>query len=267
MALVRCTLIAAGMIAASAGGHAGDAARVVALGQCPNTQEKAASGCVEMMMHWDFARTDKPPFVGKRASAGDSKTVRVLAVRGRLGKGRVRAFELAVSSRGSLREDYIGEVAYLGRSRDGRPTIVTDQGPLALETRGLHVGRAQSVVIIDVKAKKVVQSYLGGLNEGFYVVRGPDQMAALAMSGACVSPPMSRPGVLTRVASCSDPKPPPEGLSFSERLSGAISPAPDADLAMIRKLLPQTSDLSDEELRAKIGRIGPDHLVVTPWKD
>ena len=62
-----------------------------------------------------------------------------------------------------------------------------------------------------------------------------------------------------------DRRAPPEGLRFSEALSGAIDTAPGVDLAMIRKLLPQTRELDDAQLRAKIGRLDDQRLVVTPW--
>lgn len=269
MALVRNALIAGGAIAASiaAAGASNAAQRVVALTACPTAQEGVSGGCLEMTMHWDFARTDRAPFVSGRVTSSDGRIVRALKVRGRLGKGGVRAFEIAVSSSDGAGEDYIGEVAYLGRSREGRPIIVTDRGPLAFETRGLHVGRADGVVIIDERAGKVVHSYLGGLHRGVYVVRGPDDVGVVSMSGACLSPPESRPGVLTPVDRCGDRRPLPEGFAFSESLSGEISTAPDADLAMIRKLLPQTSDLSDAQLRVRIGRLGAHHLVVTPWSE
>jgi hypothetical protein len=108
---------------------------------------------------------------------------------------------------------------------------------------------------------------LGGLDGGTYVVDGPDRIGAAAKNGSCLSPPQSRPGALTAIAGCGDRRAPSDGLKFSEALNGAIEAAPDVDLAMIRKLLPQTHELDDEQLRAKIGRIDATHLVVTPWSE
>jgi hypothetical protein len=259
MALVRYgLLIAAGMLGLCAtSAYAKDSVRLTALGACP--ADAGSGACIEMKVHWDFARTDRPTFVGK----GEA---RAIAVRGRLGKGRVRAYELVVPSSNGAHEDYLGEVAYLGRSREGRPIVVTDRGPLAIETRGIHVGRSEAVVIIDEKAGKVVRSYLGGLYDGAYIVRGVDQAVVLSKSGTCVSPPQSRPGALTVRAPCHAPQPLPASFAFSERVGGAIKAADNANLALIRKLLPQANDLSDAELRAQTGRIGPHHLIVTPWK-
>ena len=129
----------------------------------------------------------------------------------------------------------------------------------------MHVGRADAVVIIDERARKVVQSYLGGVYDGAYVVRGPNDTVVLSKSGACVSPPQSRPGALATAAACAGPQPLPATFAFSERIGGAVKPAGTVDLAMVRKLLPQSSDLSDAQLRAQMGRVGPHHLVVTPW--
>jgi hypothetical protein len=257
MALVRYGfLIAAGMLGLCAtNAYAKDAVRLTALSACPSAD---ANACIEMRMHWDFARTDRPNFVGK----GDG---RAIAVRGRLGKGRVRAYELVVPMSGPAHEDYLGEVAYLGRSREGRPIVVTDRGPLAIETRGVHVGRSEAVVIIDERARKVVQSYLGGLHDGAYIVRGPNDTAVLSKSGACVSPPGSRPGALTAKDACAGGQALPKTFAFSEKIAGAVKPAGTVDLAMIRKLLPQANDLSDAQLRAQTGRIGANYLVVTPW--
>ena len=63
MTLVRSVFIAAGVVALGLKGARGrGASRVVALSACPS----AASGCIEMVAHWDFARTDRPPFVDAR---------------------------------------------------------------------------------------------------------------------------------------------------------------------------------------------------------
>jgi hypothetical protein len=216
---------------------------------------KDATDCVEMRMHWDFARTDKPPI-------GADGT---LAVRGRLGKGEVDAYRLALSTLPSAGLD-LGEVAYLGRSRDGLPMIMTDKGPLTIETRGVHVGRGGAVVIVSTTSRSVKRYYIGGLAGATYVIAGANRIGVLTKTGACLTPPMGRPGALKPVAHCGSGAPKPvTGLAFSERVAGAITPAPDADLALIRKLLPQTADLDDETLHTKIGRIDKDHLVVTPW--
>ncbi len=270
MAFVRSALMVAGLLALSVGSvRAGEAGkRMLALSECPNPANGKVAGiggCIEMIMHWDFARTDRAPVVAEDLDA-PGKTTRVLAIKGRLGRGPVRDVKLVVSRSGSAAEDTLGEVAYLGRSRDGRPIIVTDRGPLELRTSGLNVGRAAAVVIIDERAQKVVRSYLGGLSRGAFVLRGPDRAAAMSQGGTCLSPPESKPGVLTPAEGCGDRQPAPDGLAFSETVTGAISSAPDADLAMIRKLLPQTRDLDDAQLRARTGRLGATHhLVVTPW--
>lgn len=262
MALVRIGWVAVALAASLGAADAADAPkRLVALSDCPSGRETA---CLEMIMHWDYARTDRAPLIAKRAAAA-GKTVRVLTVRGRLDNGRARFFQLAVASSGDRRADDLGEVAYLGRSREGRPIVLTDQGPFALETRGLHVGRADGVVIIDERAQKIAHSYLGGLDGGAYFVAGPDAVGAEGRSGLCSSPPESRPGALKGAAACGDQHPSPDGMAFSERIRGAISPVPDANLALVRKLLPQTAEISDAELRARIGRVGDHHLVVTPW--
>lgn len=259
MALVRCTMIAIGIFAVHAGAaFAEDAPRLRALQTCPATSDGAA--CVEMMMHWDFARTDRPRFV-----ASAEKGARVIAVRGRLNKGRLRAFELVVKPRDATHENDLGEVAYLGRSRAWRPVILTDQGALAIDTRGVHVGRAQGVAIIDEKARKVVASYLSGLSGGTYIVRGVDDTVVLSKGGACLSPPPSQPGTLVRASGCDQDAAPSKTLQFSERIVGDVKPADDADLDLIRALLPQARDLSDAQLGARVGRIGPHHLIVTPW--
>lgn len=262
MALARVGwIIIAALIASLSAAKANAApARLVALSDCPAANRTA---CLEMIMHWDYARTDRAPLVGKRAAGGN--TVRVLTVRGALGKGGARFFQLAVTSSGEGRADDLGQVAYLGRSRQGRPIVLTDQGALSIETRGLHVGRADGVVIIDERAGKIAHSYLGGLDGGAYFVAGPDAVGAKGRSGLCALPPESRPGALKGAASCGDQRPSSDGLAFSERIAGAISPAPDANLALIRKLLPQTAEMSDADLRARVGRVGEHHLVVTPW--
>lgn len=263
MALVRVGWVVVALAASVGAAEASNAPKqLVALSDCPSGQ----GACLEMIMHWDYARTDRAPLVAKRVAAG-GKTVRVLTVRGSLDKGRARFFQLAVASSADRGADDLGEVAYLGRSREGRPIVLTDQGQLALETRGLHVGRADGVVIIDEWSGKVVRSYLGGLDGGAYFVIGPDAIGAKGRSGVCLSPPESRPGGLKGGAGCADQRPSADGMTFSERISGAISPAPDANLAMVRKLLPQTAEVSDADLRARIGRVGKHHLVVTPWKN
>jgi len=250
MALVRSVVIAFAT-AALAAGALGAPLRLAAHTAC----SKADTGCLEMRMHWDFARTDKPPI-------GVDGT---LAVRGRLGAGEVDAYRLALSTLPSAGLD-LGEVAYLGRSRDGLPMIMTDKGPLTIETRGVHVGRGGAVVVVNTKTRKVWRNYMGGLAGATYVVAGAERIGVLTKTGLCLSPPMARPGTLKTVAHCGSGVPKPvAGLAFSERIAGAIAPAPDADLAMIRKLLPQTADLDDETLHTKIGRIDKDHLVVTPW--
>jgi hypothetical protein len=261
MAFVRCILIAIGLAALhTLAARAEEPVRLRALQNCPAQTDGGA--CVEMTMHWDFARTDRPRFV-----TGAEKGARVIAVRGRLNEGPVRGFELALTPADGAGEDHLGEVAYLGRSRAWQPVIATDQGALALETRGIHVGRSQGVTIIDERAGKIVASYLSGLSGGSYVVRGPDDAVVLSKSGACLSPLPARAGALTPARGCENKAALLTGFAFSERVVGAIAAAPDADLALIRRLLPQTGDLSDDQLRAKIGRVGDHHLVVTPWKD
>lgn len=250
MVLVRSVLITFAT-AALAAGALGAPLRLAAHTACA----KGATGCVEMRMHWDFARTDKPPI-------GTDGT---LAVRGRLGKREVDAYRLALSTLPSAGLD-LGEVAYLGRSRDGRPIIMTDKGPLAIDTRGVHVGRGGAVVVVNTKTRRLKRSYMGGLAGATYVIAGADRVGVLTRTGMCLSPPMARPGALKAVAHCGTGAPKPAaGLAFSERVGGAIAAAPDADLALIRKLLPQTAEFDDETLRTKIGRIDKDHLVVTPW--
>jgi hypothetical protein len=250
MALVRSVLIAVATAALAAGVSAAPL-RLAAHTACA----KDASDCVEMRMHWDFARIDKPPI------GADG----MLAVRGRLGKGEVEAYRLALSTLPSAGLD-LGEVAYLGRSHDGLPMIMTDKGPLTIETRGVHVGRGGAVVIVNAKSRSVKRYYMGGLAGATYVISGASRIGVLTKAGACLSPPMARPGPLKAVAHCGSGTPKPvTGIAFSERVVGAITPAPDADLALIRKLLPQTADLDDETLHSKVGRIDKDHLVVTPW--
>ncbi len=250
MVLVRSVVIAIAAAALAAGTLAAPL-RLVAHTSCAND----ATACVEMNMHWDFARTDKPPI-------GADGT---LAVRGRLGKGEVEAYRLALSTLPSAGLD-LGEVAYLGRSRDGLPMIMTDKGPLTVETRGVHVGRGGAVAIVNTKTRSVKRYYMGGLAGATYVIAGASRIGVLTKRGICLSPPMGRPGVLKPVDHCGSGAPSPvTGLAFSEPLAGAIMPAPNADLALIRKLLPQTADFDDETLRTKIGRIDKDHLVVTPW--
>ena len=250
MALVRSVVIAFAT-AALAAGAAGAPLRLTAHTVCA----KDAGGCIEMHMHWDFARVDKPPI-------GADGT---LAVRGRLNDGEVDAYRLALSTLPSAGLD-LGDVAYLGRSHDGRPVIMTDKGPLAIETRGVQVGRGGSVVIVNTRARSVKRAYIGGLAGATYVIAGANRIGVLTRAGMCLSAPTTRPGTLKPVALCGSGVPKPvAGLAFSERVAGAVAPAPDADLALIRKLLPQTSDLDDETLRTKIGRIDKDNLVVTPW--
>jgi hypothetical protein len=261
MAVARCTLIAIGLAALhTMAAWAEEPVRLRALQSCPAQTDGGA--CVEMTMHWDFARTDRPRFV-----AGGEQGARVIAVRGRLNEGPARGFELALAPVDGAGEDHLGEVAYLGRSRAWQPVIATDQGALAIETRGIHVGRSQGVTIIDERTGKIAASYLSGLSGGTYIVRGPDDAVVVSKSGACVSPLPARVGVLVLARGCEREAAPLAGFAFSERIAGAIKPAHDADLGLIRKLLPQTSDLSDEQLRAKVGRVGDHHLVVTPWKD
>jgi hypothetical protein len=207
-----------------------------------------------MRMHWDFARADKPT----RNADGS------LAVRGRLGKGAADAYQLAVSG-ASLGGLDLGVAAYVGRSRDGRPMILTDRGPFTVDTRGVHVGRGSAVVILDTRAKKVKREYFGGVEGGVYVIAGASKVSVLTKRGVCLTPPTAAPGALKSAASCEGSRTPVEGVGFSERVAGAITAAPEADLALVRKLLPQTAELDDETLRLKIGRIDGRHLVVTPW--
>jgi hypothetical protein len=249
MTLVR-TVVITFATAALAAGALSAPLRLAAHTACA----KDASACVEMRMHWDFARTDKPPI-------GADGT---LAVRGRLGNGEVEAYRLALSTLPSAGLD-LGEVAYLGRSRDGRPVIMTDKGPLAIETRGVHVGRGGSVVIVNTKTRTVKREYLGGLAGATFVIAGANRIGVLTKTGACLSPPTARPGVLKAVAHCGGTPKPAAGLAFSERVAGVVTLAPDADLALIRKLLPQTAELDDAALHTKVGRIDKDTLVVTPW--
>jgi hypothetical protein len=213
-----------------------------------------------MMMRWDAARTDRP-----RVVADADKAVRVVAVRGRLSTDHVRAFELVVTPHDPADQRDLGAVAYLGRSREWRPVIVTDQGELAIETRGVQVGRSQGVAIIDERTRKVVASYLSGLSGGVYIVRGPDDMVALSKGGVCVSAPPSLPGTLSPARGCDRKPATGEVLRFSEHIVGDFKPASDAQLAVVRTLLPQARDLSDAQLRVQVGRVGPHHLIVTPW--
>lgn len=249
MALVRSVIItfATAALAATAPGAP---LRLAAHTACA----KDATGCVEMNMHWDFARTDKPPINADGT----------LAVRGRLGKSDVDAFRLALSTLPSAGLD-LGVVAYLGRSHDGRPVIMTDKGPLAIETRGVQVGRGGAVVVVNTKTRKVKREYLGGLVGATYVILGANRIGVLTKAGKCLSPPTARPGELKAVGHCDLTGKSTTLLAFSERVVGSVTPAPDADLALVRKLLPQTADLDDETLHTKIGRIDKDHLVVTPW--
>ena len=108
-------------------------------------------------------------------------------------------------------------------------------------------------------------SYLSGLSGGVYIVRGPDDTVVLSKGGACVSPPPSRPGTLSSATGCDREPPAREALRFSERIAGDFKPASDAQLAVVRALLPQARDLSDAQLRAQVARLGPHHLIVTPW--
>ena len=256
MALVRSIVLAASVVLVSADVRADQSSRVTALGVCAG-----AAPCIEMILHWDYARTDKPPVVATRADG-----VRVLRLRGRIGQGRVKFHLLAVPVTKGKGGDDLGVVAYLGRSGEGRPVIATDRGPLAIETRGLVIGRSDGVVIIDARQGKVMRSFLGGLAGGTYVMRDADRVGVQGTGGACVSPPVSRPGLVTTKGDCSGQSEPADGLAFSEPIIGAIATAGDVDLAMIRRLLPQTRDLDDAALRMRIGRLGAHHLVVTPWK-
>jgi hypothetical protein len=258
VAFVRCLSIAVWAIALHIGAvQAADVLRVRALADCPQATDDAA--CIEMRMHWDAARTDRPRMVAK------DKAVRVIAVRGRLGEGGVRAYELEVASHDPADARDLGLVAYLGRSREWRPIIVTDRGALAIETRGVLVGRSQGVTVINEKTRKIMASYLSGLSGGTYVVRGPDDLIVLSKSGACVSPPPSVPGALARASGCDAKLAAREAPRFSERVAGDVKPVSDGQLGLVRSLLPQTRDLSDAELRSQVGRIGLDHLIVTPW--
>jgi hypothetical protein len=251
-------LIAACTIALQSGAAlAQDAVRLRALQDCPPASDDDA--CVEMMMRWDAARTDRPRIV-----ANADKAERVIAVRGRLGKGRVRAFELAVAPHDHGDEKDLGVVAYLGRSSEWRPIVATDQGALAIETRGVQVGRSQGVAIIDERTRKVAASYLSGLSGGTYIVRGPDKVIVLSKAGVCLSAPPSLPGTLSPASGC-DRNPAVGENHFSERIAGDFKPASDAQLAVVRAVLPQARDLSDAQLRARTGRLGPHHLIVTPW--
>ena len=247
MTLVR-SVIGAFVAALLAGAAGADALRVA--GTCP----KDTVACLDMHMHWDLARTDKPPF----------KADGSLSVRGRLGDGEVQAYQLVLSGT-ALRGLDLGGAAYLGRSKDGRPIIVTDRGPLAIETRGVHMGRGGAVVIVDTRAGKVAREYFGGLAAATYVITDAKKIGVLTKRGTCLTPPSARPGALKIVANCGGPEQQVERIGFSERLAGSIIEAPDADLAQIRRLLPQTADLDDETLRLKIGRIDGRYLVVTPW--
>ncbi len=260
MALVRCILIVVSAIALQNGtAFAEGAVRLRALQDCPRASDD--SGCVEMMMHWDAARTDRP-----RVLAEADEAAHVIAVRGRLGAGPVRAYELVVTPHDPADKKDLGAVAYLGRSRDWRPVIATDQGALAIETRGVQVGRSQGVSIIDERTRKVVASYLSGLSGGVYIVRGPDDTVVLSKGGICVSAPPSRPGTLSPASGCDRDPAVGEALRFSERIAGDFKAASDAQLAVVRALLPQARDLSDAQLRGQVGRLGPHHLVVTPWE-
>lgn len=249
--LVRSLFVVmSGALAANA--VAAEAPRVAALAACPAD----ATGCLEMSAHWDHARTDKPPFASARE----------LRVRGRLEGGRVQAYRLTLPGASRAKGNEFGTVAYLGRSREGRPIVTTDRGALAIETRGVHVGQSGAVAIVNLKTGAVTQSFLGGVAGGTYVIGGAGRIAVLTKGGTCVSAPSSRPGALT-AADCSAQSEPAAGLKFSEPVIGAIATAGDVDLAAIRRALPQTRDLGDAALRARVGRLDADHVVVTPWGD
>ena len=171
---------------------------------------KDAAGCLEMRMHWDFARTDKPPI-------GADGT---LAVRGQLGKGEVDAYRLAISTLPSAGLD-LGEVAYLGRSHDGRPIIMTDKGPLAIETRGVQVGRGGSLVVVNTRTRAVQRAYLGGLAGATYVIAGANRIGVLTKAGVCLSAPTARPGTLKSATYCGASAPKQVTTHhFSDRRSG-----------------------------------------------
>jgi hypothetical protein len=235
---IRAFVAASTSVMLAIGAAAAPAPRTLSVEiHCP--KDGAHSACLRLRV---FHQGKRPP---SAAGVESWDMVRHVELRGSLGGAKPQTFRLRIENAayhwGNAGD--LGPVAYLGRSPRNRPVILTSAGPLEILSASFDVLRQPNLIIIDEPNWKMHAAYVAA-EDVAWVVTSPDRIAAMALrTGACVSAPQLRPGLLQlRPRDCARVETTSSGLVEDDGISGDIDPQPDALISLIAEPPPTVFD-------------------------
>jgi hypothetical protein len=144
---------------------------LLAASECPEWGPNRACLRVEVIPD-----TRKPKLEDGGYVYEEYPTPRTLPITGKLNNGPARKYRLLVTRR---QDDYSSsippELAYLGQSRAGHSTILTEQGPLEILSKG-WTARGRGLWFYDERTWKPLDMDLIGTSSGIAVVTSPAEI-------------------------------------------------------------------------------------------
>jgi len=235
---------------------------VAGLNSCPKTGPHRA--CLTTGVRWPNWE-----IAGEAIHRGDEVLVAyVVNVDGRLNGGERRAFriEFVVPYSSPMGEGPGDTVAYLGRSLQNRPVILTAQGPLEILNDKVDVDLTPTVVVIDEKNWRLIAQYAGLGTIPTIRTRRGDVTAWLGEGTACVSAPQRQPGALTLSRAACDPPDSEADIINQFGLSKLYAPAAGTDIARLQRLVPKLGRLQLWDNSNDGTDFGGDGWTVRPYR-
>jgi hypothetical protein len=251
--LALISLVVATMTAPSAA-WASD--RIVLLDTCP--EKTAPFVCLTMPFEWHWRPSQE--VIHRRVPEYE-----VLRIRGHLLNQPSRVYSVSDDARldtlrGFSAGNAIGSFAYVGRSKENRPIVLTNRGPFEIEAPFIDVSGVPGLIVVDGKRNKVVTRYFP-FDQGEYVVNSPTDVAIWdADRHRCIEAPHRRPGLIRLNGSkCRNFEPLANGLPLPGPASGIL----DYDQDYLFSGLDLATNQTGPTLSKNVKRIrGTDYYVM-----
>jgi hypothetical protein len=86
----------------------------------------------------------------------------------------------------------LGALAFVGRSLNGRPIVLTDRGPLEIRTPGIDFELPAEIYVVRRKSKRVISKLVGGSGMPFVATKAGEIGVWDSKRAICIAAPTAR---------------------------------------------------------------------------
>jgi hypothetical protein len=207
------------------------------LEKCPPTHRACLS--VELFTYnEEFAQTAVKEEPSSWDKQYNTRVVRAVTVRGALAGAAPSTYRLTFKKELSELdgETEIGPAAYLGRSPENRPIILTNRGELEIYDGIVDIAVNPSLATMREKEGKLLGKYMAIYGASFVVTKSGEVGAWDDKRKICLTAPRRVPGMVVIITTACRTAGIPTKDS-TERVSGNVVSAPDIDIAHVEAII------------------------------